>query len=201
MKPTWSKENILTIGGTMLAAGFFVFGIYLPGERACEAARREIATASQAIESMPRLIQESSDRLEQEARHREALQTFDRLLDDEQELDVVLQRVAYLAQAAGLKLDRIQPLSAVLHQTYRVVPYQLTVTGSFRRIAEFLHGLESQTTLFAVERLQLRHEADQASDQLRADLTFSVFVKRTSFADFTEKNDSQTLTQADETRR
>jgi Tfp pilus assembly protein PilO len=201
MNTAWSKENLLTVGGTILAAGCFVFGIYLPGERACEQARREIAAASQVIDSIPQLIQESSARQQQEAQQSEALQTYDRLLDDEQELDVVLQRVAHLAHAAGLKLDRVQPLAAVVHQTYRVVPYQLTVTGSFRRIAGFLHGLESQATLFAVERLQLRHETDQERDQLRADLQFSAYVKRTSFAEFAEKDDSPTLTQADETRR
>src|SRR5207247_1758534 len=111
-------------------------------------------------------------------------------LDDENELHGVLQKVANLAHAAGLKMDRIQPLTTVIRETYRVVPYQVTISGNFRRIAQFLHGLESQPTLFTVERLQLKGESEKASEFLKVDLTFSVFVKRASFFGFSEKGDS-----------
>ena len=122
----------------------------------------------------------------------------DRLLDDENELHGVLQKVAHLAHATGLKMDRIQPQVTVMRETYRAVPYQVTISGSFRRIAQFLHGLESQPTLFTVERLQLKSESVQTSETLKADLIFSVFVKRASFAGFSEKSDSPTQTKADE---
>ena len=128
----------------------------------------------------------------------EALRKLDRLLDDENELHGVLQKVANLAHSAGLKMDRIQPQPTINRETYRVVPFQVTISGNFRRIAQFLHGLESQPTLFSVERFSVKCESEQASEALKADLTFSVFVKRASFAGFAEKNDSPTQTQADD---
>ena len=55
-----------------------------------------------------------------------------------------------------------------------------------------------QPSLFIVERLQLKGESERSSETLKADLTFSTFVKRASFVGFSEKSDSLTQTQADE---
>lgn len=198
MKDSLRRENLLSIVGTVVTIGFFVLVVYLPGERACQTARREITVANRTIDSAPMLIQQAAMQYARQAEKAATLQQVDRLLDDENELHGVLQKVAKLAHSAGLKMDRIQPQATVLRETYRVIPYQVTISGNFRRIAQFLHGLESQPTLFAVERLQLKSDAEQASETLKADLTFSVFVKRASFIGFAEKSDSPTQTQADD---
>lgn len=198
MKGSLQRENLFSIVGTIATVGFFVLVVYLPGERACQAARREITIANRTIDSAPMLIQQAAMQNQKQAEQVAVLQKLDRLLDDENELHGVLQKVAYLAHTAGLMMDRIQPQATVLRETYRVIPYQVTISGNFRRIARFLHGLESQPTLFTVERLQLKSEAEQASETLKADLTFSVFVKRASFVGFSEKGDSLTQTQADD---
>lgn len=198
MKDSLRRENLLSIVGTVVTVGFFVVVVYLPGERACLAARREITLANRTIDSAPMLIQQASMQQTRQAEKEAALQQLDRLLDDENELHGVLQKVAHLAHSASLKMDRIQPQATVLRETYRVIPYQLTISGNFRRIAQFLHGLESQPTLFCIEKLQLKSEAEQTSETLKADLTFSVFVKRASFVGFSEKSDRPTQTQADD---
>ena len=200
MKDSLQRDNLFSIVGTVAIVGFFVLVVYLPGERACQAARREITVANRTIDSAPMLIQQAAMRYEKQAEQELAIQKIDRLLDDENELHGVLEKVANLAHAAGLKMDRIQPLATVTRETYRVVPYQVTISGNFRRIAHYLRGLESQPALFAVERLQLKSESERNSDILKADLTFSVFVKRASLADFSEKGDSLTQTQADDSR-
>ncbi|MFM9961222.1 MAG: type 4a pilus biogenesis protein PilO [Planctomycetaceae bacterium] len=198
MKDTLKRDNLLTIVGTVLAVGFFVLVLYLPNERACQAARNEITVANRTIEAAPTLILEAAQHEQKRDDRHAALKQLDHLLDDEDELHGVLQKVASLAHSAGLKLDRIQPLTATNRETYRVVPFQVTISGNFRRIAQFLHGLESQTTLFSVERFSVKCESEQASEALKADVTFSVFVKRASFAGFAEKNDSLSKTKADE---
>lgn len=198
MKDCLRRDNLFSIVGTIGIVGFFVLVVYLPGERACQAARREITIANRTIDSAPMLIQQAAMQSDKHAEQQSALRQLDRLLDDENELHGVLQQVSNLAHAAGLKMDRIQPLATVMRETYRVIPYQVTISGSFRRFAQYLHGLESQPTLFTVERLQLKSESEQVSDTLKADLTFSVFVKRASFVDFSEKSDSPTQTQADD---
>jgi Tfp pilus assembly protein PilO len=175
-----------------------VLVVYLPGERACQAARRDITVANRTIDATPMLIMEAAQHQQKRGERREALRQLDRLLNDEDELHGVLQKVANLANAAGLKMDRIQPQPAVMRETYRVVPFQVTISGNFRRIAQFLHGLESQPTLFAVERCNVKSESEQTSEALKADLTFTVFIKRASFAGFAEKGDSPTQTQADD---
>lgn len=198
MKDTIQRDNVFSIVGTIATVGFFVLAVYLPGERACQAARREITVANRTIDSAPMLIQQAAMQRERQSQQEDALRQLDRLLDDEDELHGVLQQVANLAHSAGLKMDRIQPQGTVTRETYRVVPYHVTISGNFRRTAQFLHGLESQPTLFAIERLSLKSESEQASETLKADLTFSVFVKRASFVDFSEKGDSLTQTKADQ---
>ena len=198
MKNSIQRDNLLSLIGTIATVGFFVLVVYLPGERACQAARREITVANRTIDSAPLLIQQAALLQEKQADREDALRQLDRLLDDEDELHGVLQQVANLAHTAGLKMDRIQPQATVLRETYRVIPYHVTISGNFRRIAQFLHGLESQPTLFIVERLQLKSESEKSSETLKADLTFSVFVKRASFVGFSEKGDSLAQGQADE---
>lgn len=198
MKGSLKRDNLLTIVGTILTVGFFVLVVYLPGERACQAARNEITIANRTIDATPMLMLEASQQEKKRGERLAALRQLDRLLDDENELHGVVHKVANLAHSAGLKMDRIQPQPAVNRETYRVVPFQVTISGNFRRIAQFLHGLESQPTLFSVERFSVKCETEQASDALKADLTFSVFVKRASFAGFDEKNASPTKAQADE---
>ncbi|MBC7816301.1 MAG: type 4a pilus biogenesis protein PilO [Planctomycetaceae bacterium] len=198
MKDSLKRDNLLTIVGTVLTIGFFVMVVHLPGERACQAARSEITVANRTIDAAPMLMMEASQHEQTRGKRLAALRQLDRLLDDENELHGVVQKVANLAHSAGLKMDRIQPQPAINRETYRVVPFQVTISGSFRRIAQFLHGLESQPTLFSVERFNVKCETEQASEALKADLTFSVFVKRASFAGFDEKNDSSNQTKADD---
>lgn len=198
MKSALRKDNVLSILGTAGIVGFFVFVIYLPNERACQAARRDILQANRIIDEMPHRIALASEQQKRVAARQDMVRQLDHLLDSEDELHVVLQRVADLAKGAGLRVDRIQPQPLVNRETFRSVPYQISVFGSFRRIASFLKGLESEPTLFVVDRLSLKSESEKAGAVLRADMTFSVFVKRESFAGSAEKSDRPTPTQADE---
>lgn len=200
MKDSLRRDNLLTILGTAVIVGFFVLVIYLPGEQACHAARHDIMQANSTIEEMPRRIQLASEQLKLVKDREERVRQRDRLLDDENSLHGVLQKVADLAHGAGLRVDRTQPLSPITRETYLVMSFQLTASGNFRRIATFLRGLESQPTLFTVERFSLKSETGQTGEALKADITFSVFVKRATFAGFAEKGDRPIQTHADESR-
>ncbi len=198
MNDSLRRDNILTIVGTLLIVGFFVLVIYLPNERACQAARRDIVQANRAIDEMPGRISVASEQQKLVHDRVELVRQLDRLLNDENELHGVLQQVADLARGAGLKVDRIQPQNPVTREVYRVIPFQLTASGNFRQIATFLRGLEAQTALCTVERFSLKSETEQVGEALKADITFSVFVKQASFVGFAEKGDRQTSAQADE---
>jgi Tfp pilus assembly protein PilO len=189
---------VLTVLGTALIVGFFVIVIYLPGERVCEAARRDIVLANRTIDAMPQRIQFAAEQLKLLQDREVIVRQRDRLLDDENSLHSVLQKVADLARSSGLQVDRTQPLAPITRETYRVMPFQLIASGNFRRVATFLRGLEAQPTLFAVERFSLKSESEQNGEALKADITFSVFVKRATFVDSAEKGDRPTQTQADE---
>ena len=200
MNDSLRRDNVLTILGTVVIVGFFVMVIYLPGEQACQAARRDIVQANRTIDEMPHRIQLAAEQIRLVKDREASVHECDRLLDDENSLHGVLQEVANLARNSGLQVDRTQPLNPITRETYRVMPFQLTGSGSFRRIATFLRGLESQPTLFTVEKFSFKSEAEQAGEVLKADITFSVFVKRATFVDSAEKSDRQTQTQADDSR-
>lgn len=200
MNDSLRRDNVLTILGTVMIVGFFVMVIYLPGEQACQTARRDIIQANRTIEEMPNRIQLASEQLKLLRDRGATIRQRDRLLDDENALHGVLQKVANLARSSGLQVDRTQPLTPITRESYRVMPFQLTASGNFRRIATFLRGLESQPTLFTVERFSLKSESEQTGEALKADITFSVFVKRATFVDSAEKSDRQTQTQADDSK-
>ncbi len=191
------RDNWITIIGTAIIVGFFVLVIYLPGEQACQAARREIVTANRTIDAMPLLIQEAALRQKRVMEREAALSEIDRLLNNEHDLHGVLKNVADLAKSSGLRVERIQPQPTVQRESYKMAPFQLAVSGNFRRLSTFLHGLETQPTLVAIERFALKGESAQSSESLKADITFSVFVKREAFTGFagnerqTEPNSSR----------
>ena len=198
MNDSLRRDNVLTIVGTLLIVGFFVLAIYLPNERACQVARRDIVQANRTIDDMPGRLMVASEQQKLVHDRVELVRQLDRLLNDENELHGVLQRVADLARGAGLKVDRIQPQNPVTREVYRGTPFQLTTSGNFRQIATFLRGLEAQAALCTVERFSLKCESEQAGEALKADITFSVFVKRASFTGIVEKGDRRTSAQADE---
>ena len=93
MKDTLKRDNLLSIVGTIATVGFFVLVVHLPGERACQAARREITVANRTIDATPMLIQEAALQAKKRDEREQALLKLDRLLDDENELHAVLQKV------------------------------------------------------------------------------------------------------------
>jgi len=97
------RDDLISIVGTIGIVGYFLLVVYSRGERACQAARREITIANPKIESAPIFIQQATMHSEKQAEQQSALLQLDRLMEDENELHKVLQQVANFAPAAWLR--------------------------------------------------------------------------------------------------
>lgn len=98
--------------------------------------------------------------------------------------DLLLQ-LERVAGSAGVSLDAVAPHDAVQHRGYRALPIDVTASGSFYAISDFLlrlraavrvrgSNLDVTGRLYAIDRLSLSTPA-RGSD-LQANLTVSAFA-------------------------
>ncbi len=114
--------------------------------------------------------------LEQQKKEIEtSIQSFQKKLFSEAEISLLLGKISKVAQDAQVDLVSSQPLphseifSGVYEKKYKSTLYQLTVDGSYHRIADFVSRLESYPQYFQIQELSINPEASMA-EKLVADI-------------------------------
>jgi len=192
-----TRDSLITIGGlALLAAGYYAT-VYRPGRMAVHQAQRGIATAQQSVQQIPHRVAELES-LKQEIERRENfLRASETHVPRRADLHALVGEVTRLAEQAGLKVTRLEPLPQVTHRTYVVAPFHATLSGNFRGLANFLTALESQERLYAIQDLSITREDARAGGSESADVHFVVYVLREEIPEFTNKADSSAKAGAD----
>ncbi len=191
------RDSLITIAGVAVSAAVFVFAIYLPGGKLSRQTKREIAAASRTVCDFPLRVAELNS-LHQSVRERVSF--LDRsavLVPGEANVHAVLGQVTRLADTANLTVTRLEPLPRIKHESYVTLPFRLSCAGGFLGIAEFLHGLEQESRLFAVEEFSITRPHEQTEQTAQADIYFSVYVNRAEYANSAEYDASLNAGPAD----
>ena len=197
MKDPVRRDTLLTIIGLSLMVVAFIFVIFLPGKKACAEIKREIADANKSIQEIPLRVAEVESLKKEIRKRQDYLKETDRLMPVDADLHAVIRQVAYLARNSNLDDGPLKPQPSIQHETYRVIPYQLSFTGDFRGIATFLHGLESQDRLFTVEEFDLTSRDESRPGTINGDITFSVYIRRAKVVNYNENDASSRQPRAD----
>jgi len=192
-----SRDSVLSILGFALAAGAFVFAVYLPQHKACAKVRDEIAASERSIRDIPLRVAEL-ELLKADVARRQTFLTAARAgVPLDPDVHGVIHRVAELARQSDLQVSRLEPLSGTSRESYQSLPFKLTFSGPFRGVLLFLKGLESRERLFHVQRFMLRQRNGKFGATIEGDIDFVIYVDHAKSNDFSEINGSSDPTAAD----
>lgn len=160
----------------MLLASYFL--LVLPKNRAMAAARNEIENRRGWLQ----LLEVEMTKLENSRRRvqhlEKAISAFEDRLPREGEVDVILREVWLIADASGLKTQRIKTQKSRRQGPYNVLPIEMSLQGPFEGLYRFLLSLERLPGLMNVESLRVRTTSSDEDSGVQAGLVLNVFCKR-----------------------
>jgi type IV pilus assembly protein PilO len=159
----------------VLLASYFLF--VQPRNRAMAEAREEIrnrqATLQVLAVEMTRLdtARQRVDQLQK------AVGSFEGRLPKKGEIDVILREVWVIADAAGLKTQRIKTLKDRAQDSYKVQPIEMNLRGPFAGIYSFLASLERLPGTMKVTSLKVTSTPNEENGCVDASIVLDVFCK------------------------
>jgi len=106
-----------------------------------------------------------------------AIDAFEADLPQQGEMDVILREVWVIADAAGLKTQRIKTLKQRRQDAYKVLPIEMKLRGPFEGVYRFLLSLERLPGVTKTQSLQLQTTSGLESGELEAGLVLNVYCK------------------------
>jgi Tfp pilus assembly protein PilO len=170
---TWLITALLASG----SVAYVVF-LFLPTQRSIHALRSQVQERRQQIvqgQSMVRTVAQARLRL---AAANEVGQQWRDQSPQQSEVSAHLASLTKHAQAAGVAIDRLDPLPPVDLQLLSEQNISLHFHAPFAKIFDLLERLESIPGSLWIRDLRLQASSD-ASDNLRGELTLPIFVDRT----------------------
>src|ERR1700730_6587415 len=91
----------------------------------------------------------------QALRYQQNLQLMRQLVPTTNEVPALLEQVSTAARRVNLEIDGVQPQPVVMGEAFDTYRYDITVTGDYHALAEFLTNVGSLTRIVAPVNLQL----------------------------------------------
>lgn len=140
------QKKTLLYGGVIVVLAAFAWYQYLYTPRNEETATLEARLESlKTVNARSRSITQGSEGAvdQQLAAYRQQLELAEGLIPSDEELPNLLDAIAAEAQRTGVDLQLIQPVGATEEQFFTRRVYDLSVTGGYHQIAEFLTRVAS----------------------------------------------------------
>jgi Tfp pilus assembly protein PilO len=202
MKGSLRRDSILTVMGFSLITSVFLFAFYLPESKQHDQLKQEIKEAEVAVVNVPVRLAEITALQEDVARREKYLAAARKSVPIDPDVHAVVQQMAELARNSELQITRLEPKTPVMSETYQRLPFRLSFAGTFRELATFLKGLESQERLFTVQQFTIKQKDTKNTSTVEADMDFSVYIGHAESSNSTGNDGSSVPKMADtETRR
>lgn len=161
--PTNQRDQILL--GVCVAAfaaiGAFWYFLYSPKTVELATLKARVDTLVEQNESVRREIAKgTASRLKEEAaEYGRMLVLFRQLVPVANEVPTLLDQISTAARQTGLELGGVNPQGVIPGEIFDTYRYQVGVTGSYHRIAQFLNNVGSLTRIVAPMNLVLNPSA------------------------------------------
>jgi Tfp pilus assembly protein PilO len=179
--PQRKPKTWLITGLLAAVAVAYVVMVFVPGQKSIGEMRADVQQRHQQIvqaHSIARPIALAQQRLDQTRQvGLQWRQTAPRLAD----LSTWLARLTEQSEAAGVKIQRLDPVPVTELNLIAQQNVALQFTGSFAAAFELLGRLESLPGTIWIRDLRLT--GDPAAGQIRGDLTLTIFVDRADYSD------------------
>lgn len=144
-----------------IAIGAFWYFRYSPKSVELDTLRARVDTLVAQNESVRREIAKgTASRLKEEAEeYGRMLVLFRQLVPVANEVPTLLDQISTAARQVGLELGGVNPQGVIPGEIFDTYRYQVGVTGSYHRIAQFLNNIGSLTRIVAPMNLVLNPSA------------------------------------------
>ncbi|MCA9013805.1 MAG: type 4a pilus biogenesis protein PilO [Planctomycetaceae bacterium] len=193
------RDSLITIIGLSVVVALFTFVVYLPGLKNKQQLNKEITEIQQSISEIPAKVKQLEALHQDLDQRRLFVKRLSQRIPADRDTHQVLQRVALLAKTASLTVNEMNPGETVIHETYLRQPFQLSVTGPYTGLVQFLNGLDQEERLFTVTGVTLTKQDEGNEGFIKGTIGLSVYALRENqrdFSDFAENRVSQKLISA-----
>ena len=159
----------------LLLASYFLF--VQPKNRAMANARQTISDRQVSLQLLELEMTKLVSNHQRVAQLEKAITGFEDRLPRQGEMDVILREVWVIADAAGLKTQRIKTQKGRQQDAYKVLPIEMSLQGPFSGLYTFLLSLEKLPGIMNVESLTLGTRLGEAEGLVEATLVLHVFCK------------------------
>lgn len=148
-----------------------------PKNRAMAEVRQEIQDSRASLQLLEVEMSKLGTVKRRVSQLQQALSAFEDRLPRQGEIDVILREVWVIADAAGLKTQRIKTEKGRQQDGYKVLPISMNLRGPFEGLYRFLLSLERLPGIMKVESLRVTSPQNAESDGVEAVLVLGVFCK------------------------
>lgn len=157
--PTNQRDQLMLFAcvAAFAAIGAYWYFMYSPKSVELDTLRARVDTLVAQNESVRREIAKgTASRLKEEAaEYGRMLVLFRQLVPVANEVPTLLDQISTAARQVGLELGGVDPRGVIPGEVFDTYRYQVGVTGSYHRIAQFLNNIGSLTRIVAPMNLVL----------------------------------------------
>lgn len=140
-----------------------------------ERAQRDETELRQTFEQKQRRAANFDAYREQLAEIEREFGTMLRQLPGRTEVDSLLVDIAQTALSAGLEERLFQPVGELPLDFYAELPINLTYTGSYHEIGDFVSGVAALPRIVTLHNIRIRPVSDDAVDELTLEVTAKTY--------------------------
>jgi Tfp pilus assembly protein PilO len=159
----------------------YVFIVFLPGQRSINLLRAQVQERHQQIQQAQSLARAVAFTRERLAAAQQVANQWRDAAPGRSELISHVASLTQQAEAAQVAIDRFDPLPAVDLNLVGMQSVALQFHGPFARVFDLLTRLEKLPGTLWIRDLRL-HGTDGNDGTLRGELTLTIFVDRTDYA-------------------
>ena len=161
--PTNQRDQLMLFAciAAFAAIGAYWYFLYDPKSKELDTLRARVDTLVAQNESVRREIAKgTASKLKEEAEeYGRMLVLFRQLVPIANEVPTLLDQISTAARQSGLELGGVDPRGVIPGEIFDTYRYQVGVTGSYHRIAQFLNNVGSLTRIVAPMNLVLNPSA------------------------------------------
>lgn len=159
---------IIWVVGVIVVVSGYLFAFYQPlDEERTAALSRKTALQQQRATEEANLRRYNTDQAELERARRRA-EAMQNVLPNDPDIPGFVRSVNNLAEASGLQILLIQPVSERVEQYYARIPVELSLRGSYLSLARFFYQVAQLPRVINMENIKLeRPEEDPTTHEVK----------------------------------
>ncbi len=183
---TNTKRNdwMITVPLAAVAVAYVVL-VFLPGRRATDELKDQIALKQQTIGQTPGSVNALKASGKELARTRAYNTAWEQHAPARGEIPILHAKIRELAESAGTVITRFDPERSQTHGVLREIPLSVGCTGAFVEIFEFLRGLEGMPEAIWINSFNLE-KTDATRGTMDCEISLVVFADNPENSDYVE---------------